>query len=322
LGGSTGGATLDASGSGALVFTSDFRATVVGSKTLTLTGSSTADNRIGGAIVDSGNGTTSVTKSGAGKWILSGANTYTGGTIVSAGTLALGADNPLPATAVSIGTATLDASTFDDTLGTLDAAGSAVINLGAGANLVFANSSGIDWTGGTLNITGTFVSGSSIKFGSSDGGLLVGQLALISVNGAGAGTYTLNSSGFLIAPSNYASWASDPTKGNIPGEPPSGDFDNDGITNLVEYALGQNPRVSSQPAGVLAGNVITYTKGSDAIVNGDVSWVIETSQTLASGSWTPVVTQAAGNPAATISYALTPSTPVKNFARLKVTQIP
>ena len=195
--GATGGATLDASGSGALVFTSDFRASVVGAKTLTLTGSSTADNRIGGAIVDSGNGTTSVTKSGAGKWILSGANTYTGGTIVSAGTLALGADNPLPATAVSIGTATLDASTFDDTLGTLDAAGSAVINLGAGANLVFADSSGIDWTGGTLKITGTFVSGSSIKFGSSKAALTSTQLSQISATGFTA--FGLDANGYLTA---------------------------------------------------------------------------------------------------------------------------
>ena len=273
------------------------------------------------ADIGNGNGSMSLTKTGAGTQILASTNTYTGNTTISGGTLALGANNALPATPVSIGTATLDAATFDDTLGTLDAAGSAVINLGAGANLVFADSSGIDWTGGTLNITGTFVSGSSLKFGSSMGGLLPGQLALISVNGAGAGTYTLDSNGFLVAPggsNNYASWANDPAKGNIPGEPATGDFDNDGITNIVEYALGQNPRVSSQPAGVLAGNVITYTKGADAIANGDVSWVIETSTTLAPGSWTsePVI---AGP---TVTYTFTPSTPTKKFARLKVTQIP
>jgi hypothetical protein len=73
---------------------------------------------------------------------------------------------------------------------------------------------------------------------------------------------------------------------------------------------------------VLSGNVITFTKGADAIANGDVSWVIETSQTLAAASWTAVVTQPAADPALTISYTLTPSTPEKNFARLKVTQIP
>ncbi len=197
LAGTTGGAILDASGSGALVFTSNFTATIAGAKTLTLTGNNTADNRIGGAIVNSTGGATSLTKSGAGKWILSGTNTYTGGTLVSAGTLALGASNVLPATAVSIGTATLDASTFDDTLGTLDAAGSAVINLGAGANLVFAASSGIDWTGGTLKITGTFVSGSSIKFGSSNAALTSTQLSQISATGFTA--FGLDANGYLTA---------------------------------------------------------------------------------------------------------------------------
>ncbi len=120
--------------------------------------------------------------------------------------------------------------------------------------------------------------------------------------------------------SNYATWANDPSKGNIPGEPATGDFDNDGISNLMEYALGKDPRVSSQPAGVLSDHVVTFTKGADAIANGDVTWVIETSTTLDAGSWTPQVTQAAGDTALTIAYTLTPGSPVKNFARLKVSQ--
>ena len=85
--GSTGSATLNASGSGALVFTSNFTATIAGAKTLTLTGNNTDDNRIGGAIVNSSSGSTSLTKSGTGKWILSGNNTYTGATSIVAGTL-------------------------------------------------------------------------------------------------------------------------------------------------------------------------------------------------------------------------------------------
>ena len=98
------------------------------------------------------------------------------------------------------------------------------------------------------------------------------------------------------------------------------DFDNDGIFNGVEYALGTNPTVSSQPAGVLAANTITFTKGAAAITNADVSWVIETSETLAADSWTPVVTQAAGDTSLTIAFTFTPGTPVKEFARLKVLQ--
>ena len=85
----TGAATLTQSGtSGLLKFAGDFRATGTGSKTLGLKGSTQATAEIAGAIVD-GAGTTAVSKTGTNKWILSGVNTYTGPTTVSAGTLAL-----------------------------------------------------------------------------------------------------------------------------------------------------------------------------------------------------------------------------------------
>jgi len=292
-------------------------------RTFTLGGTNTGDNLIAATIVNpSGTGKLSLTKAGTGRWILSGANTYTGNTTISGGTLALGAASVLPdASPVSIGGGTLSAATAGtEAAGTLAVTGAATINLAAGAKIEFADSNGT-WSG-TLNLTG-FVSGSSLKFGTSNAGLSVSQLGQISATGFTG--FALDTNGFLTATggaSNYASWANDPTKGNIPGEPATGDFDNDGISNIVEYALGKNPRVSSQPAGVLSGNVITYTKGSDAIANGDVSWVIETSQTLAGGSWTAQVTQPAADPALTIAYTLTPGTPVKNFARLKVTQAP
>ena len=114
------------------------------------------------------------------------------------------------------------------------------------------------------------------------------------------------------APGNYASWA---TANGIPGQPASGDFDNDGLSNLVEYALGKNPTASSTQAGTFTSGTVTYTKGADAIANEDVSWVIEQSINLS--SWTPVVTQAAGNASTTISYTL-PTGQSKVFTRLKV----
>jgi autotransporter-associated beta strand protein len=118
---------------------------------------------------------------------------------------------------------------------------------------------------------------------------------------------------------NYSTWAI--AKG-IEDEPFDGDYDNDGISNGMEYALGKNPLTSSQPPGVLAGNTITFTKGAEAITNADVSWIIETSTTLELGSWTAEVNQPAGDSAATISYTFTPGSPAKKFARLKVVQVP
>jgi fibronectin-binding autotransporter adhesin len=118
---------------------------------------------------------------------------------------------------------------------------------------------------------------------------------------------------------DYTTWAG--TNG-IPGEPFDGDFNKDGISNGAAYALGLSPTASSQPAGILTGSTITFTKGADAISNGDVTWIIETSLTL-SGSWSEEVVQAPGNAAATISYNLDPlpGTP-KKFARLKVVSVP
>lgn len=118
---------------------------------------------------------------------------------------------------------------------------------------------------------------------------------------------------------NYTSWA---TSQGIAGASVTGDFDNDGLSNLMEYALGLNPKVANPSAGVLSGNGITFTKGADAIENGDVSWIIESSQTLAPNSWIPQVSQAAGNPAATISHTFAPGSLTKQFFRLRVTSAP
>ena len=246
-------------------------------------------------------------------------NTYSGsgGTTIVAGTLKLGVNNALPATAVSIGSATLDAATFTDTtIGSLNVTGTATINLGSGAALAFASSSGVDWTGGTLNVTGT-LGATSLRFGTTNGGLLPAQLALISVNGSGLGTYSLDDSGYLIAPAGgdtYSDWA---TSNSITGGE-TGDSDNDGVKNLIEYAL-----VDGGERGVLTGNTITFTKRGEPY-GSDLTYVIETSESLGTGSWTDEVTHGPelllSNPA--ISYTFTPGTPVKKFARLKIVTTP
>jgi autotransporter-associated beta strand protein len=143
--------------------------------------------------------TGTLTKDGNGTLTLSAANTYTGTTTVTAGTLKLGANNALQdASNVSIGAATLDVDTRTDTAGTLDVTGAATINLGSGAAFAFADSKAVDWTGGTLNITGT-LGATSLRFGDSADDLDTAQLAVISVNNSGLGTYILDASGYLVA---------------------------------------------------------------------------------------------------------------------------
>lgn len=102
MAGTTGAATVNASGAGALTLSS-FSATGSGAKTLTLGGSSSASNNMAGNIVNNG-GNTSVTKSGSGKWILSGSNSYSGTTIN-------GFNNPASGGLVFEGIQALSAST-------------------------------------------------------------------------------------------------------------------------------------------------------------------------------------------------------------------
>lgn len=100
LAGTTGGGTIDQSGTGTLAFSSDFTATGAGDKTLLLQGSTSGVGLISGAIVNnSGANTTSLVKDGTGTWTLTGANTYTGTTTVSGGVLNIQNANALGGTA-------------------------------------------------------------------------------------------------------------------------------------------------------------------------------------------------------------------------------
>lgn len=99
--GSAGG-TLDASGSGPISFTNTGSiafATPNVPVTLTLTGTSTASNTLRSVLANNGTGTTSLLKSGAGTWVLSGPDSFTGNVTILAGTLDLNnAAGSLPTT--------------------------------------------------------------------------------------------------------------------------------------------------------------------------------------------------------------------------------
>jgi len=259
-----------------------------GTLTLSNTGTITGPNfglTVGGAgnITISGAITTtagSVSKDGAGTLTLSGANTYTGATSVTQGTLVLGANNVIADTSpVSIGAASLSVSTFTDTVGTLDLTAAAVINLGSGGALAFANSAAVDWTGGTLNITGSFVSGSSIRFGTTSGGLTSGQLASITINGV-PGSYTLDASGYLIGGGDITPPTLTSITDNVSGGPinigatvtytvtfsedidaasvTAVDFDNDGSAGITVGAISE----TSPTSGVFTVAVTATSPGS------------------------------------------------------------
>ncbi len=128
-----------------------------------------------------------------------------------------------------------------------------------------------------------------------------------------AGNITASKAGGPPA-GNFTSWAE---TNNVTGGP-DGDSDSDGIPNLLEYALDLNPHGSDESPGTFSGSVVSFAKRAEAVANGDVSYVIETSDDLGiEDPWAPV---AATDTPGEISYALPPGKP-KSFVRLKVTPI-
>lgn len=119
-----------------------------------------------------------LTKTGAGTLVMAGStDTYTGPTVVAAGTLRLGADNALPiTTALTVGTGatagTFDLAAFSQTVGTL-----AVSTNGAAMNTITVNGGEILTVNGAVNI----------------GSAGVGRTTNLTVNGAG--TFRINNTG-------------------------------------------------------------------------------------------------------------------------------
>jgi fibronectin-binding autotransporter adhesin len=267
--------------------------------------STPVDLQISGVISGTGNG---FNKAGPGVLMISGENTYTGPTFVSAGTLKLGANNSLPdLTNISIGTATLDGVTFTDTAGTLDVIAPATINLGSGSAIGFAASNGTDWAGGTLNITGTFLSGSSIRFGTTASGLTGTQLGFISINGV-PGSYTLSPTGYLVnvAADPYLTWAG-------PGVTFDGDANMDGVNNGLAWLLGAtNPDVYANNllpivAQTTDGLQMTFSMLNAASSGAAVLDLQHSSDLGLANLWTSITVPASSGPAGGVAFTITPA---------------
>ncbi|MBN1576647.1 MAG: autotransporter-associated beta strand repeat-containing protein, partial [Chitinispirillaceae bacterium] len=98
----TGGATISASGTGALTLTNTYPVAFSGTaaRTLTLSGSNTGSNTLA-ASIGNGTGATALVKNGTGTWILSADHSYTGATTISAGKLLITGSIAASATTVA-----------------------------------------------------------------------------------------------------------------------------------------------------------------------------------------------------------------------------
>jgi fibronectin-binding autotransporter adhesin len=178
----TGTTAIESSGTGAVLFSNTGAVSYAGSGTrvVSLGGTYTGDNIMGAAIGNqSAANFTSLAKNGAGKWILTGNNTYTGNTNINAGTLVVGnggTTGSIASTIVNIASGGVLGFNRSDTVtyaGTIQdalvGAAGQVQQLGTGKTILTGSNS---FTGGTTIAQGTLQLGNGGTTGS-----IVGNVA-------------------------------------------------------------------------------------------------------------------------------------------------
>ena len=231
-----------------------------------------------GSLVITSSGNVANPNFGTGVLTLSGNNTYTGDTTVSSGVLAV--------TGTSI----------PDT-------GKLVINNPGKVDLANTESIGTLFFGLVEQPLGSY-SASSVPAGAT--------ITTASFTGSGTLTVGPPSGGF-------SSWITQAfVNGPVPAlqQGPNDDPDNDGISNLVEYAIaGEDPTVSKANIGSFNGTLLSFSKRLDA---SGLTYAIQDSTDLGiADNWAEVGSYTE-NTASTISYTLTPGAPARKFLRLQV----
>ncbi len=269
-----------------------------------------------GAIANGASGM-SLTKTGAGTQELAGVNTYTGNTVVNAGTLklndnaslkfvigAVGVNNRIMGT----GVVTLDGDFAIDLTGTAMAAGNSwtLVNVSTLTATFGTTFTVTGWTEDS-NVWSLIEGGNSWRFSEADGKLTF------------LGGYSSWANGFTPPLSNTA---------------PDADADYDGLANSLEYVFGTDPRYPNPggptPSMVGTDLVFTFTRTDDSETP-DISLVVQVSTNL--GDWTTIPSYTIGattgtstlgvmvaeNDAAddTITVTIPKGSNVKTFARLK-----
>jgi fibronectin-binding autotransporter adhesin len=191
----TGAATINGSGTGALIFTGTFTNAGTGAKLLTLGGTNADANEIQG-VIPNGSGTLSVTKTDAGSWILSGANTYSGTTTLSSGALVLNnAGSGGASSAIGTGGFTFAGGTVDNTSGspiTLSTNNAVAWN----GSLGFGGTNNLSFGTGVVTIsnanqTVTLNGGSTLAFGEAQWNSVNASRTLTVNQGTGSGAKLL-----------------------------------------------------------------------------------------------------------------------------------
>jgi autotransporter-associated beta strand protein len=267
-------------GSDAGTLTLSNTGTIIGSgNNLTLTGSGNGNLA---SIIGTGAGT--LAKSGSGTWTLNGANTYTGETVVNAGTLVVGVNGALPDAGVSVtgGTLQLGAGTGQAQMTSLSITGNGVLDVdnnhfilayGASdpittiAGYIKSGYDGGGWDGIGINSSAAIWWTDDLRYGvgyadGKDGvvsGLTSGQIEVAyTLLGDANLDGLVNGSDFNILAANFNQ--------SITGWD-QGDFNYDGLVNAADFnELAANFNQGVSGADVSAGDVAALD--AFAVANG------------------------------------------------------
>jgi fibronectin-binding autotransporter adhesin len=254
----TKGITFDTGSSGTVIS---------GGTSIGLDGASIADNTITvgtgvtGTIATALTGSNGLTKAGTGNLVLSGSNSYSGGTTVSAGTLT-GSTASLQGAITNNAVVTFDQADNGSFASNISGTGS-VTKSGAGAvTLTGSNnySGGTTVSGGTLigttgSLQGTITNNAAVTFDQADSGTYAGSMS-------GTGSLTKSGAGAVtLAGSNSYSGGTTVSGGTLIG-----------TTGSLQGAINNNAAVTFDQAtnGTYAGNM----SGSGSLTKSGTGTVI------------------------------------------------
>ena len=315
FGGTTTAApTIVADGSGPLVLSGTFINNVGTTKTLALRGSNNFANEITSVLADNGGSALSVSHDSPGTWILSGNNSYTGNTTITAGSLGAGHDNAFGATLLSINNGTIFASGADRTIATPVTEANTTNSIQSFVGDYSLNFTGA-WTNPTTTASGRFIrnnivsgktltisgpytftaaitSGSNWNFDGSGDTIINGAISqtggsttqtaagLMGITYAGTGSLTLGNAGNAYL--GATTIASGTLKLSADGVIPDGVLSTSATTTLASTA---STTVTAPTAGLYVGMAFTGAgvapNSTIASITNSSSFVANVAQTIA-----------------------------------------